>query len=320
MSEANPRYPVPENVSKEAQAFLSLPVDMSFAERPSPTSVAEWEAHIAESNGMFEGLVLEQIEKSPIVVSKSTMAGVTVREVIPADEASLKRDRILLNVHGGGYTMFGGDLSVLEAVGPAMAGYRVLSVDYRMPPHHPFPAAVDDGLAVYQQLLEEWDPRKIAVYGTSAGGALTASVILAARDRGLPLPAAAVMHTPWSDLAKIGDSYETNDGVDPTLPSYEMLRDGANAYANGERLDHPLLSPVYGDFTKGFPPSLLSTGTRDLLLSCTVRLHRALRSAGIPADLHVYDAMWHGFPLMVPVEGKDLDRETMEFLDRHLGG
>ncbi len=318
MTGPNPRFPAPENVSAEAKAFLSLPVDTSAADRPSPTSAEEWEAQIAESNGMFEALVRESVEKAPVVVAKSTMAGVTVREVVPENDADLKRDRVLLNFHGGGFTMFGGDLSVLEAVGPASAGYRVVAVDYRMPPHHPFPAAVDDGVAVYRHLLETADARQIAMFGASAGGALAASVILAARDQGLPLPAAAVMHTPWADLAKIGDSYETNDGVDPTLSTYEMLRDAATAYADGEPLDHPLLSPVYGEFSKGFPPSLLSTGTRDLLLSCTVRLHRALRAAGIPADLHVYDAMWHGFQLMAPVEGKDLDREVMEFLDRHL--
>ncbi len=320
MESSNPKYPAPEHVSAEARAFLALPIDMSAAERPAPTSDEEWAAQIAESDGMFGALIRDLIDKAPVAVSRSEIDGVTVREVLPESGTPRWEDRILLNLHGGGYTMFGGDLSVMEAVGPATEGYRVVAVDYRMPPSHPFPAAVDDGVAVLRHLLEKYRPGKVAVYGTSAGGALTASVILAARDQGLPLPAAAVMHTPWADLAKIGDSYETNEGVDPTLPSYEMLRAGANGYAGGEPLDHPLLSPVYGDFGKGFPPSLLSTGTRDLLLSCTVRLHRALRSAGIPAELHVYDAMWHGFPLMVPVEGRDLDRETLEFLDRHLGG
>lgn len=320
MASSNPKYPAPENVSEQARAFLALPVDRSGVDQPAPTSDEEWEARIAERDGRFAGLIREGVEKAPVTVSKSEIDGVTVREVVPEGGTPRWEDRVLLNLHGGGYTMFGGDLSVMEAIGPATEGYRVVAVDYRMPPRHPFPAAVDDGVAVLRHLLGEHGPGKVAVYGTSAGGALTASVILAARDQGLPLPAAAVMHTPWSDLAKVGDSYETNDGVDPFLPSYELLRAGANGYAGGQPLDHPLLSPVYGDFGKGFPPSLLSTGTRDLLLSCTVRLHRALRSAGIPADLHVYDAMWHGFPLMMPVEGKDLDRETFAFLDRHLSG
>ena len=318
MPESRSRYAVPENVSEAAKTILSQPVDMSFQDRPSPSSADAWEAQIAESNAPFEPMIREMVDCAPVSVSKSAISGVTVREVLPKND--LKEDRVLLNVHGGGFTMFGGDLSVMEAVGPASAGYRVVAVDYRMLPHHPFPAAVDDGLAVYRKLLDDYGPERIAVFGTSAGGALTASLILAARDEGLPLPAAAVMHTPWCDLARIGDSYATNEGVDPAMPSYELVRDAANAYAGEQPLDHPLISPVYADFSKGFPPSLLSTGTRDLLLSCTVRLHRALRAAGVPADLHVYDAMWHGFAGMVPKEGRDLERETLEFLDRHLAG
>jgi acetyl esterase/lipase len=127
------------------------------------------------------------------------------------------------------------------------------------------------------------------------------------------------MNTPWSDLAMIGGSYYTNEGVDPMLPSYAMLGPAAELYAGHVGLDHPLVSPVYGDYTKGFPPSFLPSGTRDMLLSCTVRLHRALRSAGIEAELHVFDAMWHGFGLLVPVEGGELDREMIAFLERHLG-
>jgi len=194
----------------------------------------------------------------------------------------------------------------------------VVSVDYRMPPEHPFPAAVDDGLAVYRELLERFDPGAIAIIGTSAGGGLAAAVTLAARDAGLPLPAAVVMHTPWTDLSKTGDSYFTNDGVDPVLRSYDgTLEVMARMYAGKASLTHPLVSPVYADYSKGFPPSMLSTGTRDLLLSATVRLHRALRRAGVPAELHVFDALWHGIS-MVP-EGKELQAETLEFLERQLG-
>ena len=316
MSNANPRYAVPENVSDAAKAILGQAVDMSFLDQPTPSSADAWEAQINESNAPFATMIRDMVEKAPVEVSETKIAGVVVREVVPT--SGLKEGRVLLNVHGGGFTMFGGELSVMEAIGPASAGYRVLSVDYRMLPHHPFPAAVEDSVAVYRAVLNDYAPERIAVFGTSAGGALTASLILAARDEGLPLPAATVMHTPWSDLARIGDSYETNEGVDPFMPSYELVRHAAAVYAGEHSMDHPLISPVYADFTKGFPPSLLSTGTRDLLLSCTIRLHRALRAAGVDADLHVYDAMWHGFSGLVPEEGQDLARETMAFLDRHL--
>ena len=102
------------------------------------------------------------------------------------------------------------------------------------------------------------------------------------------------------------------------LPTYDGgLAQGALAYAGDAGLKHPHVSPVYADFSKGFPPSLLSTGTRDLLLSCTVRLHRALRGAGIPAELHVFEAMWHGMSMMP--EGRELHREVLAFLESNLG-
>ena len=223
-----------------------------------------------------------------------------------------------MNLHGGGYTMGGGDVSVMEGLGLAAAGYRVVSVDYRMPPEHPFPAAVEDGVAVYRELLDSYSPKRIAIFGTSAGGGLTASVIVSARDQGLPLPAAALMHTPWSDLSKTGDTYYTNEGVDPILSVYEGgLGQGAVLYAGEAGLKHPLVSPVYADFGPGFPPSLLSSGTRDLLLSCTVRLHRALRESGVEADLHVFEAMWHGASNVPDMQ--DLRREVREFLAEHVG-
>ena len=175
-----------------------------------------------------------------------------------------------------------------------------------------------DTIGVYRELLESYEAKDIAIFGTSAGGGLTAAVTLAARDAGLPLPAAVIMHTAWTDLSKTGDSYFTNDRVDPTIPTYDgALEAAANLYAGDAGLKHPLVSPVYADYQPGFPPALLSTGTRDLLLSSTVRLHRVLRRAGIPAELHVFDAMWHGLDRMP--EAQELQAEVLAFLAEHLG-
>jgi len=187
-----------------------------------------------------------------------------------------------------------------------------------MPPKHPFPAAIDDCLAVYETLLETYSAEKIAIVGGSAGGGLAVTTTLSIRDAGLPLPKAVISNTPWSDMNKIGDSYYTNEFVDPALITYDgFIESAALIYADGEDLMNPLLSPVYADYTKGFPPTFLSTGTRDLFLSNTVRLHRALRQAGIDADLHVFDAMWHSLFLM-PEEGQILIDEMILFLDDHL--
>jgi acetyl esterase/lipase len=242
-----------------------------------------------------------------------------VREIVPKAPRQPRAGKVLMNVHGGAYWLMGGRLCVNEGLGMADVGrYRVVSVDYRMPPEHPFPAAVEDGVAVYRKLLESYEAENIAIFGTSAGGGLAAAVTLAARDAGLPMPAAVIMHTPWADLSKTGDSYFTNDRVDPTIPTYDgALEAAAKLYAGDAGLKHPLVSPVYADYAPGFPPALLSTGTRDLLLSPTVRLHRALRRGGIPAELHVFDAMWHGLNRMP--EALELQKEVLAFLSEHLG-
>lgn len=315
----NPKYPVPTHVSPEAQAVLAQPVDTSAAVAPPPTTTAEWRKAIDAREAPFATMFEAAIAAAPVEITKKRIAGVIVRELVPASPAEPISGRLLINLHGGGYTMLGGDSSVFEALGFAAHGYRVISVDYRMPPEHPFPAAVDDGVAVYRALLASTAPESIAIFGASAGGGLTASVVMAARDAGLPMPAAVVLNTPWADLSKTGDSYFTNDGVDPVLSTYDgFLAAGARLYAGDAGLENPLVSPVYGDYGAGFPPALLSTGTRDLLLSVTVRLHRAMRNAGVEADLHVFDAMWHGI-IGVP-EGLELEAEALKFLDKHLDG
>lgn len=311
-----PRYPVPTHVSPEAQAILAAPIQIR--ESAPPTTKAEWHARTAATEAELRAMFAPALAQAPVTITKRKIAGVTVRELVPAQGEPVA-GKVLMNLHGGGYTLLGGDLSVIEGLQfAAVGGYRVISVDYRMPPEHPFPAAVDDGIAVYRELVKTYGAENIAIFGASAGGGLTASVTVAARDAGLPLPAAVVLNTPWADLSKTGDSYFSNDRVDPVLPTFDgPLAQGAALYAGDAGLKHPLVSPVYADYSKGFPPTLLSTGTRDLLLSCTVRLHRALRKAGVEAELHVWDAMWHGLS-MVP-EGKELRDETLLFFAKHLG-
>lgn len=319
MSFQDPKYPVPTTVSPEAQAFLANPIDMSALGGARPETTEEWEAMIAGVDSQYLPILEEMLRVAPVTFEKSEVAGVTVRVITPDHFPADRQDKVLINLHGGGYAIMGGELSVMEGIPIAAAGgFKVICVDYRMPPHHPYPAAVDDGLAVYEAVLEHHKPGNVAIFGASAGGGLTAAVVLAARDKGLSLPAGVILNTPWSDLTKSGDSYYTNDGVDPVLTTYDGGLIGmAKIYAGDEDPKHPLLSPVYADYTKGFPPAMLVTGTRDLLLSCTVRLHRVLRAAGIYADLHVFEAMWHGFAAMP--EGRVADAEAIDFLENHLG-
>ena len=169
---------------------------------------------------------------------------------------------------------------------------RVVYADYRMAPDFPYPAAIDDAMAVYRELLKRRPAESIGVFGTSTGGAMTLILALRAKDEGLPLPAALAAGTPWAQI-NVGDSYATNEGVDNVLVSYHGWLEGAvRLYAAGHDMEDPYLSPVNGD-VRGFPPTLLTSGTRDLFLSNTVRMHLKLRQAGVPADLIVFEGLSH---------------------------
>jgi acetyl esterase/lipase len=190
-----------------------------------------------------------------------------------------------------------------------------------MPPDHPYPAALDDAMTVWKAALKMADPRKMAIFGSSAGGALTLSMVLRARKDNLPLPAAIAPGTPMSDLTNAGDSFHTNAMLDNVLVAPDAGCDAcAGIYANGHDLKDPMLSPIYGDMN-GFPPTILTTGTRDLLLSSTVRVHRKLRQAGVEAVLQVYEAQSHAQFMFDPSapETKEAFEEIAQFFDKHLG-
>jgi acetyl esterase/lipase len=165
---------------------------------------------------------------------------------------------------------------------------------------------------VYRAALKERPPSHVFVGGGSAGGNLAAALVARAKDEGLPLPAALVLISPEVDLTESGDSFHTNLGIDNVLGS---LMQTNLLYANGHDLGHPYLSPLFADVT-GFPPTFLQAGTRDLFLSNTVRMHRKLRSAGVEAELHVFEAMPHGGFAGAP-EDFEVRVEMRRFLDKY---
>ena len=191
-------------------------------------------------------------------------------------------------------------------------GVEVYAVDYRLIPDHPYPAPLDDCMAAYREALKTHKPADLVVAGSSAGGNLVAAMLLRARDECLPLPVALVLLTPALDMLSAGDSHQTNKYLDVNLYANAGV---GQLYAKGQDPTHPYLSPLFGDYSRGWPPTLLATGTRDLLLSDSVRMHRILRRAGIRADLHVTEAGGHGgFQGRAP-EDTEILAECRRFMD-----
>jgi len=211
---------------------------------------------------------------------------------VATPETIQQSDAACLDFHGGALVFGGGAACRAQARMQAdQHGVLCYGVDYRMPPEHPYPAALDDAVAAYRHVLQRHPPSCVVVSGRSAGGNLAAAMLLRAKEEGLPMPAGLVLLSPQVDLTESGDSFEVNRMVDMVLPG-SLMRSNA-LYAGGVDMSHPHLSPLFGDLS-GFPPTFLQSGTRDLFLSNAVRMHRALRRAGVTAELHVFEAMPHG--------------------------
>lgn len=308
--------PVPSTVSAQMQQLITAAIPDDW-DNP-PRTREQWMpiAKMMDENPRSAQPLLEQfgVTAEPIVVN-GVKAYMLTPENIPAEN----RDRLLMHIHGGCYMMFGGEAGLAEGV--MMAGYgqiKVLSIDYRRPPTFLYPAALDDVVSAWQGALQLADPDKMGIFGASAGGALTLSTVLRLKQEGLPLPAAIAPGTPMSDLTKTSDSFYTNRLVDNVLLGTEgRCQAMAEVYAGENELSDPLLSPVYGDMSD-FPPTILTTGTRDLLLSDTVRVHRNLRRAGVEAQLHVYEAQAHAYYLRDIPESEEVFKEMAQFFDKHL--
>lgn len=323
--------PTTKTVSPEMQQVVATPGEPWFLMKPQ--SVDDWNDVITKYNAE-NAFLSEKLRTALNVRSEAiTIAGVPCHRITPAEIAPGYEQRLLLHTHGGAYVFGAGESGLAEAA--LVAHYSkspVLSVDYRMPPKHPFPAAVEDVVAVWRKMLESHNPANAAIFGSSAGGGLAMAVTLALKGEGIPLPAALFLGSPWARLDKIADSQFANDSTDNLLITYDgLLGLAAKLYATPDvPLDRPLLSPLEGDLT-GFPPSIIITGTRDLFLSLAAFSHRKLRRSGVEAQLHVFEAVSHIqflFFLVVPPDASgtvvvvpeciEAMTEVARFFDRHL--
>jgi acetyl esterase/lipase/uncharacterized membrane protein YjdF len=303
-----------ETLSIEADSFLALTTPDELPSPLTPAFAAAFRARRTENREKF----LRRLQATHLrSAAEDMIAGVPVQRLTPKGAA--EDGRVLLYLHGGGF-VFG---NALDATGISLTqelGLPAVCPSYRLAPEHPFPAGFDDCFRVYQALLHQVEARKVVAVGSSAGGNLLVALLLRAQDEGLAMPGAIALLTPWMDLARTGDSLEFNDGPgrDVVLTWERQLSSAVQAYAGTRSLQDPLLSPLYGRFHETFPPTFISTGTRDLFLSYCVRFHQRLKDAGVTTELAVTDGMWHGFQGMPDLpEAQATRRHITRFLLRH---
>jgi len=306
--------PLPKTISPQAGEYLARPRSDSA---PKQT--------LAEKRAQTDAMQLHDSEQNralyPVNIASSTIAGIPVRIVTPIDPIPANKvDRVLINLHGGGFTTDSGSLT--ESIPIAnLTHTKVIAVLYRLAPEHPFPAAVDDSVAVYRELLKTYKPQHIAIYGASAGGILTGEVAVKIKQLGLPLPGALGIFTGTGDFSRLGDTqaiYSVTGlagHLTPPADGVQWLAD----YVGSANAKDPVLSPLYADL-HGMPPTLFLTSTRDMMLSGTAILHRAFLRAGVDAQLAVFEALNHGFWYEANLpESKEADEMIARFFDAHLG-
>jgi acetyl esterase/lipase len=279
--------PIPNTISPEAQKSLSRAEPDQGPPEPLSLRRSRTDTWAITAAAAWSKICPNQLVNT-------TIAGVPVRVVTPDGMPEANRDKVLLNLHGGGFNSDSG--SYTESI--PQAGYskiKVVAVLYRLAPEHPFPAAVDDSIAVYKELLKTYKPQHIVLYGTSAGAILTGEVAVKIKQLGLPMPAALGIFSGFGDFVNPGDSialYGLRGFSGHLDPPASGPHD--SEYLKNVDPKDPVASPMYADL-HGLPPSLFITSGRDLLLSGTANLHRAFLRAGVDARLVVFDALPHAF-------------------------
>jgi monoterpene epsilon-lactone hydrolase len=305
--------PMPSTVSPEAQHFLAA----LGLRKSGPETLAE---RRARTDAWRRQDAAEALKFYPVKIEETSIAGVHADLITPLLTPEANRKRVLINLHGGGFNSDSGSLIEGDPIAN-LARIKVVSVYYRLAPENPFPAAVDDVIAVYKELLKTYKPHNIGIFGTSAGAILTCQAAVRLKQLQLPLPGALGLFSVLTDYSRLTDSRQmyTLDGLPGSLEPHDPNHPPDDAYAGATDRTDPVLSPIFADL-KGMPPSLLVTSTRDLLLGDTALFHRALLRAGDDAQLVVFEALphafWYHFQLPETNEALAL---MARFFDRKLG-
>ena len=312
---------VPSTISPEAQAFLRmLPDPNQQPAAPAPTEIEEWKAFQQAMEAMALESQRRLVEHLRPELTEKNFGGVPVLEIKPRGWQD--NGKVLVYTHGGGFTMRSAGSSLAQgALTAAATGVRVISVDYTLAPHAKWQEITDQVVTVFGELRKQgYAMEDLAIFGDSAGGGLAAATVLKLRDKGMGMPAAVVLYSPWADVSCTGDTFTTLKRADPLLVYELRLENFAAAYASPADHRNPYVSPVYGDFSKGYPPTLIQGGTKEVLLSDFVRLYQALDTAGQTVKLDLYEGMPHVFQVVPGLPESKLALAKVDaFLEQHLG-
>ena len=315
-------FHIPKTISPEAQEILKsqtrLVREASTHFPKGDASLEKWES----LQNFIDDMVLKGLApiKEYYKPSIDTIEIGGIRAIDIKPRGYKKNNKVIFYVHGGAYVVLHADVTFASMLPLADAtGLRIVAIDYTLAPQAKFEQITEEVLQFYKGLLEKYDANNIAMYGDSAGGGLAAGSILKMRDQNIELPTVLVLWSPWTDIDKIGDTYFTLADNDPNLVNRDFLENAALAYASKSELKNPYVSPVYGDFSKDFPPTLIQVGSKEVFLSNAIRMYRVLDDAGKVVKLDVYEGMWHVWQghYLLP-ESKKAVENTKEFMFKYL--
>lgn len=281
----------PPHLSPAAAAYLRQPDVLDYPDWSDETAVAAFRevAHPLWAS-MNEGITVDY------TVVEDDIAGVPVTRIT---SGAPRTNTVVVHLHGGMYCVGNPEIDhCINAPLAHLTGAEVVSVDYRLAPGHPFPAALDDAVAVHRALADSG--ATTVLYGESAGGGLALATCLALRDGGAQIPKRLALLSPMLDLTGGSDTYRTLASVDPDYGDTSALLEPARAYAAATPLDHPMISPLFAPL-HDLPPTLVQVGGREVLLGDSARFAQKARRAGTSVELHVLDGGWHNYPIWAGV-------------------
>jgi acetyl esterase/lipase len=320
-SEQRPYVHIPTTVSSQAQQFLATLKNPALVPAfPDPADLSGWKnlQTWAEADGKSKSEPL--LKRYAYTAIDGKLGSVPILDVRP--KAWKDNGKALVYTHGGAHVMYSAASTLGRAVVAAHAtGIRVISIDYTLAPQAKYNQMSDEVVAAIEVLLAQGQRLEdLAIFGDSSGGGLAAAAVLKMRDRGLGMPAAAVLASAWLDVTPSGDTETTLHDADPNQLYEKHSKFAAAAFADPQDQKDPYASPVYGDFTKGFPPTLIQGGLKETLLSGFVRFYQALDTAGVPVKLDLYEGMIHNFQDRIPDAPESLlaRRKMRDFLHQYL--